>query len=306
MEIFVKNSKYFIISRPISREKDFFKRNFSIIVHQKKDCMKNKVVVITGASSGIGKALAFVFARHGSSVFLGARSGNKLKEIVSEIEAEGGKAAFSPMDVALENDCKNFILNAKETFGKIDVLINNAGISMRALFNDTTPDVLKRVMDVNFWGTVYCTKYALPFLLETKGSVVAVSSVAGIKGLPGRTGYSASKFAIHGFMESLRIENMKTGLHVLMAYPGFTASNIRNTALVADGSEQGKSPLEEGKIMTAEVVAGHIYQSVKKRKISMVLTTQGKLTVFLSKFFSGFLDKLVYHHMAKEPDSPFK
>ncbi len=268
--------------------------------------MKDKVVVITGASSGIGKALAFAFARHGSSVFLGARSSDKLKEIVSEIKADGGKAVFYPMDVALENECKNFILNAKETFGKIDVLINNAGISMRALFNDTSPDVLKRVMDVNFWGTVYCTKYALPFLLKTKGSVVAVSSVAGIKGLPGRTGYSASKFAIHGFMESLRIENMKTGLHVLMAYPGFTASNIRNTALVADGSEQGKSPLEEGKIMSAEEVAGHIYQSVKKRKTSMVLTTQGKLTVFLSKFFSGFLDKLVYNHMAKEPDSPFK
>jgi len=268
--------------------------------------MKDKVVVITGASSGIGKALAFTFAEKGSPVFLGARSGDKLKEIVAEIESKGGKAAFMPMDVTKETDCKNFILSAKETFGEIDVLINNAGISMRALFRDTSPDVLKRVMDVNFWGTVYCTKHALPFLLETKGSVVAVSSVAGIKGLPGRTGYSASKFAIHGFMESLRIENLKTGLHVLMAYPGFTASNIRNTALVADGSQQGKSPLEEGKIMPAEEVAEHIYRAVKKRKKSMVLTAEGKLTVFLSKFFTGFLDKLVYNHMAKEPDSPFK
>jgi len=287
-------------------KKDFLNRNFSIIVNQKTDYMKDKVIVITGASSGIGKALAFVFARQGSYVFLGARSSDKLKDIVSEINADGGKAAFYSVDVSIENDCKNFILNAKETFGQIDVLINNAGISMRALFKEATIDVLKRVMDVNFWGTVYCTKYALPFLLETKGSVVAVSSVAGIKGLPGRTGYSASKFAIHGFMESLRIENMKTGLHVLMAYPGFTASNIRNTALVADGSEQGKSPLEEGKIMSADEVAGHIYQSVIRRKTSMVLTTEGKLTVFLSKLFSGFLDKLVYRHMAKESDSPFK
>lgn len=268
--------------------------------------MKDKTVVITGASSGIGKALAYTFAEKGSQVFLGARSKDKLQEIVKEIEAKGGKAAFYPLDVTREDECKNFILQAKETFGKIDVLINNAGISMRALFNDTTPDVLKRVMEVNFWGTVYCTKYALPFLLETKGSVVAVSSVAGIKGLPGRTGYSASKFAIHGFMESLRIENLKTGLHVLMAYPGFTASNIRNTALVADGSQQGKSPLEEGKIMPAEEVAEHIYKAVKKRKKSMVLTAEGKLTVFLSKFFTGLLDKLVYNHMAKEPDSPFK
>jgi short-subunit dehydrogenase len=268
--------------------------------------MKDKVVVITGASSGIGKALAYAFADKGSRVFLGARSKDKLEEIVKDIRSKGGEAAFFPMDVTRETDCKNFILRAKETFGKIDVLINNAGISMRALFNETSPDVLKKVMAVNFWGTVYCTKYALPDLLETKGSVVAVSSVAGIKGLPGRTGYSASKFAIHGFMESLRIENLKTGLHVLMAYPGFTASNIRNTALTADGSEQGKSPLEEGKIMPAEEVAEHIYKAVKKRKKSMVLTAEGKLTVFLSKFFTGFLDKLVYNHMAKEPDSPFK
>jgi len=268
--------------------------------------MKDKVVVITGASSGIGKALAYTFAAHGSSVFLGARSGDKLDMIVSEIEAAGGNAAFSPVDVSVENECKEFILNAKETFGKIDVLINNAGISMRALFADTTPGVLKRVMDVNFWGTVYCTKYALPFLLESNGSVVAVSSVAGIKGLPGRTGYSASKFAIHGFMESLRIENLKTGLHVMMAYPGFTASNIRNTALVADGSQQGKSPLKEENIMPAEQVAENIYHSVRKRKTSMVLTLEGKLTVFLNKFFTRVLDRLVYHHMAKEPDSPFK
>ncbi len=268
--------------------------------------MKDKVIVITGASSGIGKALAFVFARHGAAVFLGARSKDKLMGIVAEIQADGGKAAFASLDVSVENDCKNFILKAKETFGEIDVLINNAGISMRALFNDTTHDVLKRVMDVNFWGTVYCTKYALPFLLETKGTVAAVSSVAGIKGLPGRTGYSASKFAIHGFMESLRIENMKTGLHVMMAYPGFTASNIRNTALVADGTQQGKSPLKEENIMPAEQVAENMYHSIRKRKTSMVLTLEGKLTVFLNKFFTRVLDKLVYHHMAKEPDSPFK
>jgi short-subunit dehydrogenase len=268
--------------------------------------MKHKVVVITGASSGIGKALAFTFAEKGARVFIGARHSEKLEEIVEQIASQGGTAACQALDVTQESDCKKFILAAQKTYGQIDVLINNAGISMRALFNDTSPDVLKRVMAVNFWGTVYCTKYALPFLLETRGSVVGVSSVAGIKGLPGRTGYSASKFAMHGFLESLRIENLKTGLHVLMAYPGFTASNIRNTALVADGSQQGKSPLEEGKIMPAEEVAQHIYKAVKKRKRSMVLTAEGKLTVFLSKFFSGFLDKLVYNHMAKEPDSPFK
>ncbi len=268
--------------------------------------MKGKVVVITGASSGIGKALAYEFSGHGAKVVMGARNLEMLKKISEDINRQGGESAYCATDVTSENDCKNLILTAVQKFGKIDVLINNAGISMRALFKDTDLGVIKRLMDVNFWGSVLCTKKALPYLLESKGSVVAVSSVAGIKGLPGRTGYSASKFALHGFMESLRIENLKTGLHVMMAYPGFTASNIRNTALVADGSQQGKSPLEEGKIMPAEEVAAHIYKAVRKRKTSLVLTTQGKMTVLLSKFFTKWLDKLVYNHMAKEPDSPFK
>ncbi|MBE0650057.1 MAG: SDR family oxidoreductase [Bacteroidales bacterium] len=268
--------------------------------------MKGKTVVITGASSGIGKALAYEFAARGSKVVMGARNVDQLKEIAEDIRQQGGEVAFAQTNVTVEDECKNLIDLAVKNFGQVDVLINNAGISMRALFNDADVSVIKRLMDVNFWGTVYCTKSALPHLLKNKGSVVAVSSIAGIKGLPGRTGYSASKFAIHGFMESLRIENLKTGLHVLMAYPGFTSSNIRNAALVADGKEQGNSPLDEGKIMSAEEVAKHIYKAVKNKKTSLVLTTQGKLTVFLSKFFSSVLDKIVFNHMAKEPDSPFK
>lgn len=268
--------------------------------------MKGKTVVITGASSGIGKALAYEFAAKGSKIVMGARNDAKLKEIAEDIRKQGGVVTYKKTDVTVEKDCKNLIDIAIGNFGQVDVLINNAGISMRALFKDADISVIKRLMDVNFWGTVYCTKYAMPYMLQNKGSVVAVSSVAGIKGLPGRTGYSASKFAIHGFMESLRIENLKTGLHVLMAYPGFTASNIRNTALVADGKEQGNSPLNEDKIMTAESVAMYIYKAVKNRKTSLVLTTEGKLTVLLNKFFSSFLDKIVFNKMAKEPDSPFK
>jgi short-subunit dehydrogenase len=111
---------------------------------------------------------------------------------------------------------------------------------------------------------------------------------------------------MNGFMETLRIENLKNGLHVLMAFPGFTASNIRNTALAADGSMQGESPRDEGEMMAAEEVAAHIYKAVKKRKNKLVLTTQGKLTVLLNKFFPDWMDKMVYNHMAKEPDSPLK
>ena len=175
-----------------------------------------------------------------------------------------------------------------------------------ALFEDVELTVLKELMDVNFWGTVYCTKSALPHILKAGGSVVGVSSIAGYKGLPGRTGYSASKFAMQGFLETLRIENLKKGLHVLIACPGFTASNIRNVARGKDGSPQKESPLNEASLMTAEVVASRILHAVKGRKRTLILTSQGKLTVLLNKFFPSFMDKMVYNHMAKEADSPFK
>ena len=147
----------------------------------------------------------------------------------------------------------------------------------------------------------------MPFLvlLENKGSVVGVSSIAGYKGLPGRTGYSSSKFAMHGFLESLRIENLKKGLHVLVACPGFTASNIRNSALAADGSSQGETPRNEQKMMQPEVVAEHIVKAVVKRQNNLTLTFNGKLTVLLNKFFPKLVDKLIYNHMSKEPNAPF-
>ena len=161
-------------------------------------------------------------------------------------------------------------------------------------------------MNVNFYGTVYCTKYALPHILKSKGSVIGVSSIAGYVGLPARTGYSASKFAMQGFLEALRTENLKTGLHVMIACPGFTASNIRNTALSSDGSVQGETPRDEQKMMTSEEVANYIVKGVEQKKRTLVLTSQGKLVVFLSKFLPKFVEKQVFNHMAKETDSPIK
>lgn len=268
--------------------------------------LANKVAVITGASSGIGKALAIAMADEGAKLVLGARNKEKLDEVITDITFKGQEAIAIQTDVSNENDCKNLIISAYEKYARVDILVNNAGISMRALFNDSKVDVLKKLMDVNFWGTVYCTKYALPYLLESKGTVVGVSSIAGYKGLPGRTGYSSSKFAMHGFLESLRIENLKTGLHVLIACPGFTASNIRNTALNAEGTQQGESPRDEGKMMSAEEVAKHIIEAIIRRKDRLTLTSQGKTTVLLNKLFPRFMDKMVYNHMAKEADSPFK
>ena len=268
--------------------------------------LKDKVVIITGAASGIGNALAFECAHRGAILSLADKNREQLHSTREELVRGGAEVVVTVADITLEGDCKNLIDHTLENYGRIDVLINNAGISMRALFEEVDLDVLRSVMDVNFWGAVYCTKYALPELLKTHGSLAGVSSVAGYKGLPGRAGYSASKFALQGFLEVVRIENRKKGLHVLIACPGFTNSNIRNTALAKDGTAQGESPLNEAKLMPAEEVAKHICHAIETRKHRLTLTTQGKMTVLLNKFFPKFMDKMVYNHMAKEPDSPFK
>jgi short-subunit dehydrogenase len=266
--------------------------------------LNDKVVIITGASSGIGKALAIEFASRGANLVLAARQYVALCELTeSLIRQYNIQAVAVQCDVSNEEDCSHLIKQTMLTFNRIDVLINNAGITMRALFKDVDLKVLKTLMDVNFWGTVYCTKYALPHIQKTQGSIVGVSSIAGYKGLPGRTGYSASKFAMNGFLDALRIENLKTGVHVLTACPGFTASNIRNTALAKDGSQQGESTLEEDKMMTAEEVAKIIANGVVNRVRTLIMTRQGKLTVTFSKFFPAWLDKLVYKTFAKEKDA---
>ncbi len=269
--------------------------------------LKSKVVIITGASSGIGKALAYELAGRGANLVLGARQYVTLCEITQDIEKRfQTKAVAAQCDVSVEDDCAFLIKQAILTFGKIDVLINNAGISMRALFKDLDLKVLKTLMDVNFWGTVYCTKYALPEIVKTKGSIVGVSSIAGYKGLPGRTGYSASKFAMNGFLDALRIENLRTGVHVMTACPGFTASNIRNTALNQSAQQQGESSLNEEKMMTAEEVAKLIADGIEIRTRTLIMTGQGKLTVTLSKIFPAWLDKLVYNVFTKEKDPLLK
>lgn len=263
--------------------------------------MNKKVVIITGASSGIGLAYAYLFAEHQWQVVVAARSSEKLQAIEAALQAKGTQALAVPTDVSKEEDCKHLIQRSIEHFGRVDVLINNAGISMRALFEKVDLKVLKQLMDVNFWGTVYCTKYALPHLLENKGSVIGVSSIAGFVGLPGRTGYSASKYAMHGFLESLRVEHLKKGLHVMIVAPGFTASNIRFSALTDTGEQQGETPRNEAKMMSAEEVAQRTYKALKKRKRMLVLTfVEGKLTVFLKKWCPRFLEKMTYAHMAKE------
>ena len=271
----------------------------------KGKCFKDKVIIVTGASSGIGLAAARLFASYGSKVVMAARSLDKLEKYRLEMP-EPDDVLCVKTDVTVEEDCKNLIEETIKKFGRIDILINNAGISMRAAFIDLDLDVIKRLMDTNFWGTVYCTKYALPYLLKSKGSVVGVISTAGYLGLPGRTGYSASKFAIRGFLSTLRVEHRYDKLHVMVFAPGFTASNIRNMALLADGSPQGMTPRNEDKMMTAERVAQRMAYGLKHRKNEMLLTPIGKITKFFTFALPKFSEWCEYKMMAKEPESPIK
>jgi short-subunit dehydrogenase len=268
--------------------------------------MKNKVVIITGGSSGIGFALAQEFGTHGSRILITGRNEDALGLAVASLKDQGIIAEGFVADVSREEDNKNMARYAIEKFGTIDVLINNAGISMRALFEDVELDVIRTVMDINFYGALYATKYCLPEIIRNKGSVVGISSVAGYRGLPGRTGYSASKFALNGFLEVLRTEFLKRDVHVLTACPGFTASNIRRSSLTKDGSHQGESPRNEGTMMTAEECARHIYNATVKRRRSLVLTTQGKLAIFLNKWLPSLADRLVYNVMARESNAPIQ
>lgn len=271
-----------------------------------KHLFKDKVVVVTGASSGIGEAIAREFARNGSKVVLAARSAESLETITNEIIAENCEAIFVKTDVSVEQDCKRLIEKTVEKYGTINILVNNAGVSMRASFIDVELEVLHRLMNVNFWGTVYCTKYALPYLIEQKGSLVGVSSVAGFHGLPGRTGYSASKFAIHGFLETIRIENLKKGLHVMIIAPGFTSTDIRKHALTAKGEEQGESPLDEHSLMSPEYVAKWVLKGIKKKKRNKLLTWDGRLTALFQRIVPTLVDRLYYYEMSREPESPIK
>jgi dehydrogenase/reductase SDR family protein 7B len=268
--------------------------------------MKDKVVIITGGSSGIGKALAVQFGSKGSKLLITGRNKTELDKTVWELSGKGITIAGFQGDVSKEDDNKRMAAEAIAKYGSIDILINNAGISMRALFEEVDMDVIRKVMDINFYGSLYATKYCLPEIKKNKGSVIGMSSIAGFRGLPGRSGYSASKFALNGFLEVLRTELLKTGVHVLTACPGFTSSNIRKKSLTKDGTAQGESPRNEDTMMSAEECAAHIYNATVKRKRTLILTTQGKLAVFFNKWLPGFADKMVYNVMAKESEAPIK
>ncbi len=259
---------------------------------------KDKVVVITGGTDGIGKALVEALIAMGAKVATCGRNHDKLYRL----QSESPSAYLHTMvaDVSNENDCRRFIETTIKNFGGIDILINNAGISMRALLKDTSIETIQKVMDINFYGMVYCTKHAVDSIISRKGTIVGVSSIAGYRGLPGRSGYSASKFAMQGWLEAIKTELMDDGVHVMWVCPGFTTSNIRNAALNKDALSHGETPMDESKMMTAEECAQRILRSIRKKKRTLVLTFTGKRTVFLQKFFPKMADRFVNKFFMKK------
>jgi NAD(P)-dependent dehydrogenase (short-subunit alcohol dehydrogenase family) len=258
---------------------------------------QNKVVAVTGGSDGIGRALVGLLLSKGARVATCGRNHDKLYHLQSEYPSYPLHTVVA--DVSAENDCRHFIQSTIKMFGGIDILINNAGISMRALLQDSTNEVLRRVMDVNFFGAAFCTRFALDSIIERKGIIVGISSIAGYRGLPGRSAYSASKHALQGWLEALRTEMQDHGVHVMWVSPGFVTSNIRKVALDSEGKPEANTLMDEGKMMTPEAAAKAVVRAIEKKRRTLVMSFTGKQTVFLNRFFPSLADKLVHRFYFK-------
>jgi short-subunit dehydrogenase len=258
---------------------------------------RDKVVIVTGGTDGIGKALVDELLQAGAKVATCGRDHDKLYRLQSVYPSSFLHTMVA--DVSSENDCRRFIETTLKVFGGIDILINNAGISMRALMKDLSTEVMRKVMDINFFGSVYCTKFALPSIIERKGTIVGISSIAGYRGLPGRSAYSASKYAMQGWLEAIKTELLEDGVHVMWVSPGYTSSNIRNAALNKDAESIGETPFDEGKLMSADLCARRILKAVEKKRRTLVMTFTGKQTVFVNKFFPKLADRLTYKFFFK-------
>ena len=255
--------------------------------------VKESVTIITGASSGIGRELARQLAQEGAWLALAARSEDSLEVVAKECLKLGGRAIEVRTDVAEEGQCQNLIQRTLDEYGRIDTLYNNAGITIWAKFEDM--QVLfpfERVMQVNYLGSVYCTHYALPHLKRSQGRIVGVSSMAGKTGVPYRSGYSASKFAMAGFFETLRIELVDSGVSVTMVFPDFVQTETRLKAFGPDGKSLQRSPVREGKVMQVEQAAAIIIKAAAQRKRELIMSPRGRLGMLVKPFFPGLVDRI--------------
>lgn len=253
----------------------------------------DKVVIVTGASEGIGRALCLDLAKNGAKVVLAARNEERLNGLKREIEKNGGTALSVPTDVTQEGACKRLIETTIAEFGRIDILVNNAGRTMWTTFEDIKDlSIFEKIIQLNYLGCVYCTYHALPHIKKTKGLIVGVSSLAGLTGIPARTAYAASKHAMFGFFDSLRIELRDTGVDVTMIAPDFVLSEIHKRAVDGFGKPLGKSPLQESKIMTAEKCGSLIMDAMQNRKRILITSFRGKLGRWMKLITPGLVDKI--------------
>lgn len=255
-----------------------------------------RVVVITGGSDGIGAEIARqLAARDGANIalVLAARNAGQLDIVVNECAALGAQALAVPTDVGVQDQCRRLVAAAVERFGRIDVLVNNAGRSAHALFEDVADlSWYEELMRVNLWGAIWCTHAALPYLKASRGSIVAVSSLAGLVGVPGRTAYCATKFAMSGFFEALRAELKGAGVSVTIAYPGVVATRIRQRGFNAAGQQLGTSLLKEEGAMSASECARLIIEGMERRRREVVMTAKGKLGRFMKLIAPGLVEKI--------------
>lgn len=254
----------------------------------------NQTIVLTGASAGIGRSLAMTLADQGANLVLAARHQAALEEVVGACTKAGGKAIAVPTDVTHPEDCQQLIERAIAAFGQIDILVNNAGISMLSPFDQVTDlSIFEQVMQVNYLGAVYCTHFALPHLKASRGLLVAISSLCGKTAVPTRSGYVASKYAMQGFFDTLRIELQGTGIDVLVVSPGFVATDIRQRALGSDGKALGQSPRDESQgNMSVDECVRQIVGAMEQRKREHVMTLKGKVIPWAKLLLPGLVDQL--------------
>jgi len=251
------------------------------------------VVVVTGASKGIGAELARQLARQGARLVLAARDGEALERVAAQCREAGGSAITVRADVTKERDCLAIMAGAHLAFGRIDVLVNNAGATMWSRFEDVADlGVYERIMQVNYLGAVYCTSHALPLLRESRGLIVGIASLTALVGVPTRTGYAASKHAMRGFFDSLRIELAESGVGVTMVYPGFVATGIRENASGPDGKPIRVSPVKESEVMPVEDCAARIVRAIHRREREVVMTARGKMGLWLKLVAPGLVDRI--------------
>lgn len=265
-----------------------------------RSTFRDNVVVITGASAGIGCQVALQLAEEGARLSLAARHEAPLLEVAWACRHRGGQAITVPTDVADQEACRRLIERTTAEYGRMDTLINNAGITMWTRFDEIRDlGPIERIMEVNYWGSVYCTRYALPHLKKTRGRIVGISSLTGKTGVPTRSGYAASKHAMAGFFDSLRIELAPSGVSVTMIYPGFVSTEIRERAFGPDGQPIARSPVRESAVMTSEQCARRIVKAAAQRKREVVMTLRGKLGLWLKLISPELVDRIAQRAIEK-------